>query len=217
MQTLLSWKHLTIAVLFVVLGSLIAFGIIRLATRPAAVKHVRGTVASGKSLLGLAQSTKPKPAPGKPFVPETETHLPIPTVWTPSSPSPQQAPFTAVAPQTPQHTPMTPQAPPQVATAPPPQPLIPTRPSFAPLIYQARHEKHFGGSCSGELTLNAAGLTFHCPDDPGGSVRIALNEIGAVDENGVQLLSGKKYHFSIAGMTKSAEQALFSNWLHQVR
>jgi hypothetical protein len=103
------------------------------------------------------------------------------------------------------------------ASAPPAQPLIAGKSSFPPLVYQARHEKHFGGSCSGQLTLNASGLTFRCSDDPEGSLQVALNEIGAVDENGVQLLSGKKYHFSITGMNKSAEQALFSNWLHQVR
>jgi hypothetical protein len=110
---------------------------------------------------------------------------------------------------------------PQVAgPAPPTQPAIPAtgpRPPFSPLVYQARHDKHFGGGCAGQLTLSAAGLTFQCPDDPGANLQVALNEIGAVDENGVQLTSGKKYHFSISGMNKSAEQLLFTNWLHQVR
>jgi hypothetical protein len=48
-------------------------------------------------------------------------------------------------------------------------------------------------------------------------MQIALKEIGSVDENGVRLLSGKKYHFSIPGMSKSGEEAIFVNWLHQVR
>lgn len=86
-----------------------------------------------------------------------------------------------------------------------------------PQVFRARHDKHFGGSCSGQLTLNTAGLVFDCPNDPGESFQVALNEIGAVDDNGIRLLSGKKYHFSISGMSKSAEQALFASWLRQVR
>ena len=225
MQKFLSWKFLTIAVLLVALGSLIAFAIIRYSTRPVAVKQVRSTVASGKSLLGLADSTKPKPAPGKPFVSETESHLPIPTVWTPAPGSPQ-TPWTPGTPQNgpqipsaPQQFPTAPQASPQVAGPSAAQPSISangSRSAFASLVYQARHDKHFGG-CAGQLTLSATGLMFHCADDPQDSFQVALNEIGAVDENGVQLLSGKKYHFSISGMTKSAEQTLFANWLHQVR
>src|SRR5215831_11900949 len=89
MQTLLTRKYSIVALLLVVLGAFVAFVIIRYATRRVAVKQVQSTVASGKSLLGLSRSTKPKPAPGKPFVPETQTHLPIPTVWIPSPQSPQ--------------------------------------------------------------------------------------------------------------------------------
>jgi len=208
-------KHLTISLLFLVLGSLIAFGIIRYMTLPSVVKHMPSPVTTGKSLLGFNASAKPKPAPGKPFVPVTQTHLPIPTVWVPSPQDPQTPSYSA-APQTAQgQLPAPVLAPP--AGASPALPMIPAKSSFAPLVYQARHDKHFGGSCSGQLTLNAAGLTFRCPDDPEGSLQVALNEIGAVDENGVQLLSGKKYHFSISGMNKGAEQAVFANWLHQVR
>lgn len=85
------------------------------------------------------------------------------------------------------------------------------------MVYHARHDKHFGEGCSGQLTLNAIGLVFNCPDDPSGSIQVALNEIGSIDENGIRLNSGKKYHFSISGMTKDSEEALFANWLHRVR
>jgi hypothetical protein len=95
--------------------------------------------------------------------------------------------------------------------------VVPGRPPFTPLVYRAKHDKVFGGSCSGQLTLSSGGLVFNCPDDPHGSMQIAIAEIGAVDENGVRLLSGKKYHFSIPGMSKGGEEALFANWLHQVR
>jgi hypothetical protein len=207
-------KYLVVSILFLILGSLIVFGIIRYATLPSTLKQVKSPVASGKSVPGLAASAKPKPAPGKPFVAVTQTHLPIPTIWTPVAPA-QQPPSTAVVPQIP-NSPMTAPAPAPLASAPPP-PVVSTRSSMPPLVYTARHDRHFGGSCSGQLTLSAAGLTFHCPDDPGGSVQVALNQIGAVDENGILLLSGKKYHFSIPGMSKSAEEQLFVNWLHQVR
>ena len=99
----------------------------------------------------------------------------------------------------------------------PAAPFASNKPPFTPLIYRAKHDKAFGAGCSGQLTLNSGSLVFNCPEDPHGSMQIALSDIGAVDENGVRLLSGKKYHFSIPGMTKSGEQTLFANWLHQVR
>lgn len=166
-----------------------------------------------RSLL-VANGSKPKPAPGKPFqappppVPSTYVPLPAPAVQ-PSQPTVTEMPVPAQK--------IAGSAPTPIAPTTPAAPVVPNRTPFSPLIYRAKHDKVFGGSCSGQLTLNSGGLAFNCPDDPGGSVQIAVNEIGAVDENGVRLLSGKKYHFSIPGMTKSGEEALFANWLHQVR
>jgi hypothetical protein len=88
---------------------------------------------------------------------------------------------------------------------------------YTPVVYSARHEKHFGESCSGQLTLDSSGLIFKCSDDPHGTVQVALADIESVDSNGIRLISGKKYHFSIAGMAKDSEEQLFANWLHQVR
>ena len=85
------------------------------------------------------------------------------------------------------------------------------------MVYSARHEKVFGEGCAGQLTLDTNGLVFRCPDDPRSSVQVALGDIEAVDANGVRLVSGKKYHFSIAGMGKSNAQQLFANWLSRVR
>ena len=85
------------------------------------------------------------------------------------------------------------------------------------MTYPARHDKHFGGECSGQLTLNSTALVFHCPGDPGSSIQVAINQIAAVDDNGIRLTSGKKYHFTISGMNKSAEKALFSDWLSRIR
>jgi hypothetical protein len=84
-------------------------------------------------------------------------------------------------------------------------------------VYTARHDKVFGEGCSGQLTLDSSGLFFRCSEDPRASVQVALADIETVDGNGVRLISGKKYHFSIAGMGKSNAEQLFSNWLSRVR
>ena len=214
LQSFSNRKVLLISLLFVIVGALLVFGIIRYVTSPSVVKKIPAAGASRKSVLNLSGTAKPKPAPGKPFVAAPQQHLPLPTVWTQAQPA-QQAPQTAVTPQMPQSPMAAPQTAP-LASA-PPRPLAPAKSPFTPLVYSARHEKHFGGSCSGQLTLNAAGLIFQCPGDPNNSFQVALNQIGAVDENGIELVSGKKYHFSIPGMTKSGEEQLFSGWLHQVR
>jgi hypothetical protein len=99
----------------------------------------------------------------------------------------------------------------------PPAPTVATKVPYPPIVYPARHDKHFGDSCSGQLSLNGDGLVFNCPDSPDSRVQVAVNQIDTVDENGIKLLSGKKYHFSIPGMTKAGEQQLFANWLSHVR
>lgn len=85
------------------------------------------------------------------------------------------------------------------------------------MTYPARHDKRFGDGCSGQLTLNSNELVFQCPEDSRNSVQVAIDQIEAVDENGVRLTSGKKYHFSIPGMSKNSEQELFTGWLTRVR
>ena len=201
----------------VLLSVPIAFAVMRLLDQPAHLKQSPSAIATSKTLLGMnSQATaKPKPAPGKPFVPVEQTHFTNPTVWTPA-PSSQPASNATVVPQNPVHPAFNTPAPPQVANVPQPQPVAPAKPAFAPLVYPAHHDKHFGG-CTGQLTLDAAGLNFRCAEDSSGSFQVALREIGAIDENGIQTLSGKKYHFSISGMSKPAAQQLFANWLHQVR
>ena len=184
---------------------------------PGSVKRdTAKAVSSGGSLLGLTPTTKKlKPSPAKPIAKETpQAQLP-PSPWISAPPAPPVQ----------LNTPM-PQvrgAPPTSAPPPPPMPnAAPTQPTntakapIAPMIYRARHDKRFGG-CLGQLKLSNAGLVFDCPSDPNDSFQVALNEIGAVDENGIRLLSGKKYHFSVSGMSRSAEENLFLNWLHQVR
>lgn len=186
------------------------------AARPNGIRKatVIGSTSRVTSLL-LANGSIPKPAPGKPFqaapppAPSTYVALPAPAVQ-PNQPAATDMPIPG------QKIGST------VATAPvaptaPSAANVPPRAPFSPMVYRARHDKVFGGSCSGQLTLNSGGLVFNCSDDPHGSMQIALNEIGSVDENGVRLLSGKKYHFSIPGMSKGGEEAIFVNWLHQVR
>jgi hypothetical protein len=213
---LLSGKRSALIAMIVVLALPISAGIIWFAVSPSGLRKSQ----AGKSAAipsFLSHGTKAKPAPGKP-------------ITAAANPAPALPPLTQVSPamQAPQSS-----APPQIAapgtagvvapapiaraTPPAPVPVVPSTPPGSSMVYQARHDKVFGGGCSGQLTLSSSGLAFTCLDDPRGSMQIARSQIGAADENGVRLLSGKKYHFSIRGMTKSAEQALFLNWLHQVR
>lgn len=88
---------------------------------------------------------------------------------------------------------------------------------MVPETYHARHDKRFGEGCSGQLTLNASGLEFSCPGESDESLRVAFNQIASVDDNGIKLSSGKKYHFTIQGMSKDGERALFRNWFNRAR
>jgi hypothetical protein len=107
-------------------------------------------------------------------------------------------------------------APPPPATPPASGPLAGKAP-FPAVTYPARHDKHFGDECSGQLTLNSSGLYFSCPGNSGEAVQADVNQIEDVDDNGIRLLSGKKYHFTIPGMSKDGERALFADWLIHVR
>jgi hypothetical protein len=184
--------------------------------RPHYYRQGKSVVARGESILGMNQGTaKPKPSPYKYTLATPITRPSNPVVYTPPRlPNSTASVTSQTAPQT---LPVTP-ALPQTANNVPPPPTAGTsaRIPFAPIVYPARHDKHFGG-CSGQLTLASTGLNFNCASDPGDSIRVGLNEIGAIDENGVQTTSGKKYHFTISGMSKPAAQQLFSNWLRQVR
>lgn len=186
--------------------------------RPHYYRQGKSVVSRGESMLGLNQQagTKPKPSPYKYTLATPITKPSAPIVITPH-PQDQYAQPSA-APQIPNQASSVTPALPQTATTMPPPPSAAAggRIPFTPVVYPARHEKHFGG-CSGQLTLNAGGLNFNCASDPGDSIQVGLNEIGAVDENGIQTTSGKKYHFTISGMSKPGTQQLFSNWLHQVR
>lgn len=157
-----------------------------------------------------------KPAPGKPLL--STSQAPQPTLSLPAPPPalPDQPPSGLTT------VPLRPLTPaPGVPNPAPNAPLPPAsttvQPPYTPMVYSARHDKHFGESCSGQLTLDSTGLVFRCPDDPRASVQVALADIEAVDSNGIRLVSGKKFHFSIAGMAKDSEQALFANWLSRVR
>jgi hypothetical protein len=184
--------------------------------RPHYYRQGKSVVARGESLLGMSQgSAKPKPSPYKYTLATPITRPSNPIVFTPPRLPSSAAAVPQQAPAQPQYvTPALPQT--GTATAPPPPLANSTRAPFTPIVYPARHDKHFG-ACSGQLSLNSTGLNFNCPTDSGDSIQVALNEIGAIDENGIQTLSGKKYHFTINGMSKPAAQQLFSNWLHQVR
>jgi hypothetical protein len=172
----------------------------------------------GSSIGTLTHGTTAKPAPGKPLVPDTQPPPPSPAPQIPAAAAPQHPPAPAAAPQNPLTASSgTPAPPVPFKNSLPPAPTVTTGSPYPPAVYSARHDKHFGESCSGRLTLNSSGLQFDCPDDPGGGVQVAINQIGSVDENGIRLMSGKKYHFSIPGMSKISEQELFADWFNRVR
>lgn len=207
------WILFSLPLLFaVVFMAVIAWYI----ARPNSTHPFRKTQVTGNAAPSLIPfSNKPKPSPARPFQP---TPPPAPSAYLPL-PSP------AVQPQQPSGDLQVPgrAMPGTVAPAPipgaTPTPAAPTavRPQVSAITYHARHDKTFGGGCEGQLVLNSGGLVFDCPGDPRNSFKISLAEIGAIDDNGVRLLSGKKYHFSIRGMSKSGEESIFASWLHQVR
>jgi hypothetical protein len=187
--------------------------IIWLATRTDTMKRAAslGQSVSHSSPFSSPEK-KPKPPAGKY---EQQTTAPA-----------RQAPLSGSSkPQTPNAAPSSAQIAPSPATTPvvpapipagaPPAPVSAARPAYAPLSYNARHDKAFGG-CSGQLILSGAGLQFTCPGNSQDSMQIAVSEISGIDENGVRLASGKKLHFSITGMTKPNEQALFTDWFNRL-
>ncbi len=209
-------KRLTPKALYLVLAVLIPVIIIWIGMRHGAMKKVAdlGHSVNPSSSYPPA-GTIPKPPAGKLEQPASAA-APLPPLpdWSKIQST------NAAAPATPAQGVPGPAAAATVAPAPIPGTAFPApaaRPAYAPLSYNARHDKVFGGSCSGQLVLSSAGLQFNCPNDPHGSLQIAISEISAVDENGVRLTSGKKLHFSIAGMTKPNEQALFADWFNRLR
>lgn len=173
------------------------------------------SINAGSSPLETSSGEKiPKPAAGKPVVPIPQgppptISSPTPSLITPEAPPPITTPASPLSPKSGT-------APP--ATTAPAAPATPTsKPGFAAVTYPARHDKHFGGECSGQLTLNSSGLFFTCPGNSDEGIDVAVNQIDAVDDNGIRLFSGKKYHFTIQGMTKNSERALFADWLNRVR
>ena len=216
-----SWSNRKrwIAAAILLVAVLLLIATVRFIFSPSSVRQgTAKVVSSGSSLLGITPATKKlKPSPAKPMVKDTpQAQLP-PSPWISAPPSPPIQ-FNTPRPQVQRGAPATSTPAPALAPNPiPAQPTTAARPPMAPLAYRARHDKHFGGSCLGQLMLNSAGMVFDCPNNPGESFQVALNEIEAVDDNGIRLHSGKKYHFSISGMSKNAEESLFANWLHQVR
>src|SRR5205807_2437700 len=146
-------------------------------------------------------------SPGKPMLSASQAPPPVEM---------HQPPVSALEPQAPDgmaSVPARPLPPPPMApnTPPPAAAAAGAKPPYTPVVYSARHDKVFGEGCSGQLTLDSSGLVFKCADDPRASVQVALDDIESVDGNGVRLVSGKKFHFSIAGMARSNEEQLFAN------
>jgi hypothetical protein len=211
-------KHKLLTVLVILLIVPVAALIVAYVTRPAPGTASQAAGLDATTSDNNAGDKIAKPAPGRPLL--SASQAPLPTLSSPPAPPPipnqAQSGLTGV-PQRPLAP--APNAPNSVPnpTGVPAAPVAAGKPPFTAMVYSARHEKHFGGSCDGQLTLDGTGLVFRCSDDPGGSFQVALADIEAVDSNGIRLRSGKKYHFDIAGMSKDGEEQLFANWLQQIR
>jgi hypothetical protein len=209
-------KHLTPKTIFLLVAVPITILIIWFATRSGTIKKAANLTQSvtHPSTFSPAEK-KPKPPAGKLEEPTTTT-APLPPL-----PNWSNLQAANAAPATPTQSMPSNSSAPAIAPAPIPGPAAPAtlpsaRPAYAPLSYNARHEKAFGGGCSGQLVLSSTGLQFNCPSDSHASMQIAVAEISAVDENGVRLTSGKKLHFSIAGMNKPNAQAVFADWFSRL-
>ena len=211
-------RHLVLMVFLGMLACAMAGIIFGYITRPAPGTATQTADAqSGSPSDSASGEKKSKRAPGKPLMAETQAPPPVLTHPTPPPAIEPQAPA-GMVPVPPRSLNPSPSAPTSAPSSPPalPTPGVVPQP-YAPVVYPARHDKVFGEGCSGQLTLDNNGLAFRCFDGGGDSVQVALADIEAVDSNGVRLISGKKYHFSIAGMGKSNVEALFANWLQRVR
>lgn len=155
-----------------------------------------------------------KPAPGRGKLPVSQVPPPAVAHAAPSTALETQSPPSMAVPARPLSSPAP--ALPNVAPNTPPPPAAANAP-YTPMVYSARHDKVFGQGCAGQLTLDTSGLAFRCPDDPGSSFQFAIADIASVDGNGIRLNSGKKYHFSVAGMGRSNAEQLFANWLSRVK
>ena len=210
--------RLLLVILLALLAIPVGAIVVAYITRPAPGSAQQAADSASAGLSDSATSEKKaKPAPGRPLLGNTQA--PPPPLEHPASPPTLQTPPPTEIVPVPAH-PVTPSTGPNSAVNTPPAPVVPSvvpKPPYAPAVYQARHDKVFGEGCAGQLTLDTSGLAFKCFDDPHASVQVALDDIESVDSNGVRLISGKKYHFSIAGMAKNAEEALFLDWLRRVR
>jgi hypothetical protein len=99
-------------------------------------------------------------------------------------------------------------------TATSPAPDSTSSSTAGPYRFAATH-KEFGGGCEGELLLTSEGLHFTCPGQP--DINVPLAEIDRLDNDGVRLVSGKKYHFKIPDDRKAEVESIFGNWLDKAR
>ncbi len=131
-------------------------------------------------------------------------------------PAPPPAPVTRVAPQP------APVPAPQISAAAPPPAVIPNvRPAAPTLPLGVRmnaNRNGFNNGCKhGELVMEVSTVTFTCPYDAHKSVAVHAAEVKSLDNNGIVVFHGQKYHFDIAGKQKQDVHELFAQWLANAR
>jgi type IV secretory pathway VirB10-like protein len=174
----------------------------------------QGTAMPSGSLLsspwsGASYST-PKPSPIGRYQPAPPPPPPVQTVQAAPVLPPPQSPLntdSAVVPP-----PLTPTP----APAPPPA-QNPTASLPFGVKMPAKRDGFNNGCKDGELVLQVSAVIFTCRSDAGKSITLRVEQIRALDNNGVVINAGQKYHFDIDGKQRQDVHQLFAQWLDNAR
>ena len=96
-------------------------------------------------------------------------------------------------------------------------PEVPVAPATPPLpiagVSFPADRKGFANGCKGgTLTLAPTMVSFICPSDPRKAFSAPLSDVRGPEDDGIQLVSGEKYHFKIEGHDKDTMRTLFQTW-----
>jgi len=145
----------------------------------------------------------------------------------PSSPAPlpvAPAPHAAAPRIAPQPAPVAPLPQYRAAIAPPPPPVAPVIPAprLTPSLpfgvrMSADRDGLNNGCKHGALVIETSTVTFTCPRDSSKNVAVSARQVRDLDNNGIVVFQGEKYHFEIAGKQKQAVHQMFAMWLANAR
>jgi len=97
---------------------------------------------------------------------------------------------------------------------PPPRPCHKTWPAEGK-TYTAERRGTKNDCKNGVLSLEMSAAIFTCSGDPKKSFSATTDDLKAVDDDGIALKSGEKYHFKIDGQNKQTVHDIFVDWTTQ--